>query len=114
MAPAARSTRASVWPVWTGVSGAEAGTRPAASRGSTGPAGGGGADDAGEFVDTGTAAAAAAPGGTLQFADHTGRRGRVDRPPQTRAGTASWPACVLRDEEEVVGLRVLGREDVKR
>lgn len=67
MAPAARSTRASVWPVWTGVSGAEAGTRPAASRGGTGPAGGA---DAGEFVDTGTAAAA---GGTLQFAGPTGR-----------------------------------------
>lgn len=53
-----------------------------------------------ETGGTGTAAA-----GTPRFAEPTGKRGREDRPPQTRAGTASWPACVLRGEEveDVVG-----------
>lgn len=41
--------------------------------------------------------------GTPRFADPTGRRGREDRPPQTRAGTASWPACVLWGEEKEGG-----------
>lgn len=51
--------------------------------------------------DIGTAAA-----GTPRFADPTGKRGREDRPPQTQAGTASWPACVLwgEEEEDVVDL----------
>lgn len=30
-----------------------------------------------------------------QFAEPTGRQGKEDRPPQTQAGTAFWPACVL-------------------
>lgn len=101
-APAAWSSPASAWAVWTGSSGAGAGagTRPD-SGGSTGIAAG---DTGGTGVtgDTGTTAAAAA---TPRFADPTDRRGREDRPPQTRAGTASWPACVLwgEEEEEVVG-----------
>lgn len=45
----------------------------------------------GETGGTDTAAA-----GTPRFAGPTGKRGKEDRPPQTRAGTASWPACVLR------------------
>lgn len=42
---------------------------------------------------TGTAAAAAAQ--IPRLAEPTGRQEREDRPPQTQAGTASWPACVL-------------------
>jgi len=85
-----------------GFSGARAGAgTPPGSGGSTGiPAGGIGGT--GETADIGTAVA-----GTPRFADPTGRRGREDRPPQTQAGTASWPACVLwgvgEEEEEVVG-----------
>lgn len=102
-APAAGWTLARAWEVWTGFSGGGAGAgTPPGSGGSTGiPAGGtGGTGGTGETGDTGTAAA-----GTPRFADPTGKRGREDRPPQTRAGTASWPACVLRGEEEedVVG-----------
>ncbi len=81
-----------------GFSGAGAGAgAPPGSGGSTGiPAGGtGGIGGTGETGDIDKAAA-----GTPQFADPTGRRGREDRPPQTRAGTASWPACVLWGEEE--------------
>ena len=85
--PAAPLTPASAWGVWTDSSGA--GTRPG-SGGST-PADTGGTAGPGVTGGTGTAAA-----GTPRFADPTGRRGREDRPPQTRAGTASWPACVLR------------------
>lgn len=66
-----------------------------------------------------------AAAGTPRFAEPTGRRGREDRPPQTQAGTASWPACVLRGEEEVdvvgrtgereqEGGRTTSREGVKR
>lgn len=53
----------------------------------------GGTDDTGgtgETDDTGMAAV-----GTPQFADPTDIWGREDRPPQTQAGTSSWPACVL-------------------
>lgn len=77
-----------------GFSGAGAGAGiPPGSGGSTGlPAGGtGGIGGTGETDDIGMAAA-----GTPRFAEPTGRRGREDRPPQTQAGTASWPACVLR------------------
>ncbi len=81
--------------------GAGAGTPPG-SGGSTGiPAGGtGGIGGTGETGDTGMAVA-----GTPRLADPTGRRGREAWPPQTQAGTASWPACVLwgEEEEEVVG-----------
>lgn len=103
MAPAGGWTLASAWAVWTGFSGAGAeawdGTPPG-SGGRTGtPAGG--TDDTGGTggtADIGTTAAE-----TPRFADPTGRRGREDRPPQTRAGTASWPACVLRGEEKEGG-----------
>lgn len=43
---------------------------------------------------TGTAVAAAAAQ-SPRLAEPTGRQGKEDRPPQTQAGTASWPACVL-------------------
>lgn len=42
---------------------------------------------------TGTAAAAAAQ--IPRLAEPTGKQGKEDQPPQTQAGTASWPACVL-------------------
>lgn len=77
-----------------GFSGAGAGAGiPPGSGGSTRiPAGGtGGIGGTGETDDIGMAAA-----GTPRFAEPTGRRGREDRPPQTQADTASWPACVLR------------------
>lgn len=97
MAPGAGWTPPSAWELWMGFSEAEAGVgTPLGSGGSTlilagGTGGSGGTVGTGETGCTGTAAA-----GTPRFAEPTGRRGREDRPPQTRAGTASWPACVLR------------------
>lgn len=46
---------------------------------------------------TGTAAAggAAAAVQIPRLAEPTGRQGKEYRQPQTQAGTASWPACVL-------------------
>lgn len=54
----------------------------------------GGMQGTGETGGTGTAAA-----GTPRFAEPTSKRGKEERPPQTQAGTASWPACVLWGEE---------------
>lgn len=81
--------------------GAGTGTQPGSDGSTRIPAGGTG--DTGGTVETGDIGIAAA--GTPRFADPKGRQGREDRPPQTRAGTASWPACVLwgEEEEEVVG-----------
>lgn len=94
-APAAGSTLASAWAVWTGFSGAGAeasdSTPPGSGDGTGTPAGG--TDDTGGTGGTGDIGMTAA--GIPRFADPTDRRGREDRPPQTRAGTASWPACVL-------------------
>lgn len=63
------------------------GTPAAGSRGTDGT---GGTGETGKPVDTDTAAV-----GNPRLAEPTGKGGRVDRPPQTQAGTASWPACVL-------------------
>lgn len=106
MVPAARLTPASAWVAWRDFSGAVAGagTRPDSGGSTRTPAGGsGGIGDTGGTVETGDIGNAVA--GAPRFADPTGRQGREDRPPQTRAGTASWPACVLwgEEEEEVVG-----------
>lgn len=112
-APADVWTTASVWWAWVGSSGeAAGGGTPLGSSGSTITLAGGtaGIQGTGETGGTDTAAA-----GTPRFAGPTGKRGKEDRPPQTRAGTASWPACVLRGEEVegVVG-RTRGRRRGKR
>lgn len=113
MAPAAAWMRPSVWWVWAGSSGAAAGAgTPLGSAGRMRKIAGGtaGIQGTGETGGTGMAAAE-----TPRFAEPTGKRGREDRPPQTQAGTASWPACVLRGEEvEVIVGGARGRRGGKR
>lgn len=102
---------------WTDSSGAgvEAGTSPETG-GSTGTPADGTGDTGGTLgpgvTDTGDTDTDPAAAGTPRFAEPTDRRGREDRPPQTRAGTASWPACVLwgEEEEELVGTGAEGKE----
>lgn len=96
-APAAVWTAPRVGWVWAGSSGGAAGGgTPLGSAGRTVQLAGGtgGIQGTGETGGTGTAAA-----GTPRFAEPTSKRGKEERPPQTQAGTASWPACVLRGEE---------------
>lgn len=75
--------------------GVDAGTLPGCG-GTTGSRAGGteGNEDTGGTVGTGTAVAVSAAQ-IRPLAEPTGRQGKEDRPPQTQAGTASWPACVL-------------------
>lgn len=68
--------------------GANAGTLPDSRTGGT--------ESNEDTGGTGTAAAAAAAAAQIpRLAEPTGRQGKEDQPPQTQAGTASWPACVL-------------------
>lgn len=75
--------------------GVDAGTLPGCG-GTTGSRAGGteGNEGTGSTVGTGTAVAVSAAQ-IRPLAEPTGRQGKEDRPPQTQAGTASWPACVL-------------------
>lgn len=112
-APAAVWTAPSIWWVWVDSSGeAAGGGTPLGSAGSTIQLAGGtgGIQGTGETGGTGTAAA-----GTPRFAEPTSKRGKEERPPQTQAGTASWPACVLWGEEiEDIVSKTSGQKGGKR